>query len=247
MAESPLLHFLKHQAHDMALLWMVTVYVFRLIWFMRFPPMSDRQARTGHGNTTPAHGAKMSLLNVTLPWTMESSRRNIGFWVQFVIFHIGAVSCIFLAVTFSYFPVILTYSTVVFLFQVVIGGAFVVGVIRIARRISDPQLMAISTPDDYFAISLLTIWLFFGFISAPNNLGVGEWQQLTYFILTVFFLFYVPFSKISHYLYYPFNRWYLGRTLGYRGVFPLEQNVQDDEKLSQLIRNVNQGLTNAEK
>jgi hypothetical protein len=30
----------------------------------------------------------------------------------------------------------------------------------------------------------------------------------------------VPFSKISHYLYYPFTRYWLGRSLGHRGSMP---------------------------
>jgi hypothetical protein len=33
----------------------------------------------------------------------------------------------------------------------------------------------------------------------------------------------VPFSKISHYLYYPFTRYYLGKTLGRRGVYPMRK------------------------
>ena len=37
---------------------------------------------------------------------------------------------------------------------------------------------------------------------------------------TSFFLIYVPFSKISHYLYYPFTRYWLGKTLGHRGSMP---------------------------
>jgi hypothetical protein len=40
------------------------------------------------------------------------------------------------------------------------------------------------------------------------------------FGLTTFFLLYVPFSKISHYLYYPFARLYFGRHFGRRGVYP---------------------------
>jgi hypothetical protein len=44
--------------------------------------------------------------------------------------------------------------------------------------------------------------------------------MIAFFILTAFFLIYVPFSKISHYLYYPFSRIFLGRTLGRRGVWP---------------------------
>ena len=45
--------------------------------------------------------------------------------------------------------------------------------------------------------------------------------MVAYLLLTSFFLLYVPFSKISHYLYYPFTRIWLGRTLGHRGTFPL--------------------------
>jgi hypothetical protein len=49
---------------------------------------------------------------------------------------------------------------------------------------------------------------------------------MLYFILTAFFLIYVPFSKISHYLYYPFTRFYFGRTMGHRGVYPIKRNAQ---------------------
>jgi hypothetical protein len=38
--------------------------------------------------------------------------------------------------------------------------------------------------------------------------------------MTTLFLIYVPFSKISHYLYYPFSRYFMGKTMGHRGVFP---------------------------
>ena len=50
--------------------------------------------------------------------------------------------------------------------------------------------------------------------------AVSETPLLDYFFLTAFFLIYVPFSKISHYIYYPFARYYLGRTLGHRGSYP---------------------------
>jgi hypothetical protein len=45
--------------------------------------------------------------------------------------------------------------------------------------------------------------------------------QIVYLYLTSFFLLYVPFSKISHYLYYPFTRIYIGRALGHRGSYPV--------------------------
>ncbi len=89
------------------------------------------------------------------------------------------------------------------------------------RRLHDPCMRAISSPDDYFSIALLVVWLASSVLAAPKS--EAEWPRLAYFFLTAFFLIYVPFSKISHYLYYPFSRWYLGRTLGYRGVMPIKR------------------------
>ena len=87
-----------------------------------------------------------------------------------------------------------------------------------------PYMRAISSPDDYFSLALLTVWFFFGVLAVPNDTSGGvEWHLLTFFMLTAFFLIYVPFSKISHYLYYPFTRYYLGKTMGYRGVFPIQR------------------------
>jgi len=48
------------------------------------------------------------------------------------------------------------------------------------------------------------------------------------FWTTAFFLVYVPFSKIGHYLYYPFTRYYLGKTLGYRGVYPMVKSKRPE-------------------
>ena len=63
----------------------------------------------------------------------------------------------------------------------------------------------------------------FAFFAVPNSTAGGEWHLLVYFWMTAFFLVYVPFSKISHYLYYPFTRYYLGKTMGHRGVYPLKR------------------------
>jgi nitrate reductase gamma subunit len=112
---------------------------------------------------------------------------------------------------------------VVLVFQSLIGAAFLVGVARIVRRVASPYMRAISSPDDYFSLLLLTVWFFFGVLAVPNNAAGGEGSLLTFFLLTAFFLVYVPFSKISHYLYYPFTRYYLGKTLGHRGVYPVQR------------------------
>ena len=75
------------------------------------------------------------------------------------------------------------------------------------------------------SLALLTVWFASAFFAVPNDISGGEGPMLTYFLLTAFFLVYVPFSKISHYLYYPFTRYYLGRSLGHRGVYPVRRRA----------------------
>ena len=94
------------------------------------------------------------------------------------------------------------------------------------RRLSNPAIRLISTPDDIFSLALLTVWSFVSIFAAPNRPDLGEGALMFYFILTAFFLIYVPFSKISHYLYYPFTRFYFGRTMGHRGVYPIKRSPQ---------------------
>jgi nitrate reductase gamma subunit len=146
-------------------------------------------------------------------------------YIQFVVFHLGVVAAIGLSFIIPYGPGLLDSPVLTLLLKVFTGGAFVVGIIRIIRRITNVYVRAISSPDDYFSLVLLTVWFAFAFLSVPNNTANGEWHLLTFFIVTAFFLIYVPFSKISHYLYYPVTRYYLGKSLGRRGVFPVRRKA----------------------
>jgi nitrate reductase gamma subunit len=138
-----------------------------------------------------------------------------------VAFHLGVTAAILLLFVIPLGPGLLENEAVVLVFRVPIGAAFLVGLGRMVRRFGDKYMRAISSPDDYFSLILLTVWFFFAFLAVPNSTANGEWHLIGYFVLASFFLVYVPFSKISHYLYYPFTRYYIGKTLGHRGVFPL--------------------------
>ncbi len=221
---SNLLHFSEHTLQELALLFMGIVYTMRLIWIFRFKAGKERQAATGLGDTSPRKGIFYSWINIAMPWAMESTRNHLIIYAQFVIFHLGVVAAIGLSFIIPYFPQFLSSEIVVLILQLSIGAAFIVGVIRIIRRISSIYLRAISSPDDYFSLLLLTVWFFFAFFSVPNNVTNSEWNLITYFFLTAFFLIYVPFSKISHYLYYPITRYYFGKTMGHRGVYPLKRS-----------------------
>ncbi len=228
MEPSKPLHFCEHGLQELALVFMALVYTTRIIWFLRFKAGGERQAPTGSGDADTRKGVLYSWGNIVMPWAMESTRRKPFFYAQFVIFHLGVTAAIGLSFLIPYGPYfsgtqegLLGGTPVVWFFQAIIGAAFVVALIRVVRRVSDPYMRAISSPDDYFSLVLLTVWFLSAVLAAPNQFAEGEGYLFAFFILTAFFLVYVPFSKISHYLYYPFTRYYLGKSLGYRGVFPI--------------------------
>lgn len=218
---SETLHFAEHTLQEVALVIMAIVYGTRIFWFTRFKAGAERQAKTGLPDTNKKKGILYSMANVMMPWAMESTRNNLIVYGQFVIFHLGVILAILQSFLIPYAPQLMEPVWVTRLFQIVIGLAFLVGLIRIIRRIAKPVMRAISSPDDHFSLWLITIWFLFAALAAPNNYQESEIILLTYFYLTAFFLIYVPFSKISHYLYYPFTRFYFGRSMGHRGGYPV--------------------------
>lgn len=216
---SPVLKFAENELQIVALSFMAVVYVFKIRWILSFPAGRDRQAPTNSASDA-ARGARLSLLAIAMPWTMASFREHPLRYAEFVVFHIGVLVSIAMSLLIPYVPGLSHISGVAPGLQVLFGMAALAGLLRLLRRIADPYMRAISSPDDYFSMSLLLLWLIASVVAAPNHPESGDLPLLVYFFLTAFFLVYVPFSKISHYIYYPFARWYLGRTLGHRGVYP---------------------------
>ena len=158
-----------------------------------------------------------SYMTLAMPWSMESTSKRWIKYIEFVIFHIGIVVTITATFIIPYAPALIGSTITIMVIQVIIAAAFIVGVIRLFRRFARPEMRAISSMDDYFSLLLLDFYLLSAFFGVPNN---NEWSLIAFFGLTTFFLIYVPFSKISHYLYFPFTRYYIGKHLGHRGVYP---------------------------
>jgi nitrate reductase gamma subunit len=222
---SPFLLFAEDKLQILALCCMAIVYALKIRWIMSYAAGRDRQATTAVF-TNASKGARYSLLNIAMPWTMGSTRSHPFLYIQFVVFHIGVAVSIAMSFLIPYVPHLISSKVAIVSMQVIYAAAVIVGILRMYRRISDSYLRAISTPDDYFSLLLLIVWLASSYTAAPNRPEAGEAPLIIYFLLTAFFLIYVPFSKISHYLYYPFSRWYLGKTLGYRGVYPIKRGPQ---------------------
>lgn len=221
-APSALLHTVEI-IHWVALGVMAVVYTLRVRWLLSFRATRDRQKPGNPDRTDAQRGAYYSLANVLMPWAMESTRRGFPFYLTFVLFHLGVVAGIALAFLSTVARGFLQHPVVSATMLALLFAAAAIGLYRIGRRLLRPVMRLISTPDDYFSIFMLTAWFALGGLTELTIIGTltGEGLIVAYLLLTSFFLLYVPFSKISHYLYYPFTRYWLGRTMGHRGTFPL--------------------------
>ena len=222
---SDFLRTLENEVQIVALSFLAIVYILRLIWLFRFSSQKERTYPAGNAKA----GILYSMMNVSMPWAMESTRKRPGFYAQFVIFHIGITAAISATFIIPYWQDLFKIKTVVWLFQLLVGAALVVGLMRLYRRIANPAVRLISTIDDYFSLILIIFFFAAAVIAIPNRYERSEWPLIIFFTITAFLLIYVPFSKISHYLYYPFTRYFLGRTMGHRGVFPRKKYNKTDE------------------
>jgi nitrate reductase gamma subunit len=197
------------QVHLVSLAFMLIVYGIRIVWILRFRLVRDRARPVGSGWA----GAAAAMTTMLRPWSMESTRKGRLQWIEFVIFHAGVAVMIGMSFVISLASHWLTPPFIAFV-GVSQALALMAGVLRLVKRGRDPKLRAISSPDDYFSLAITNV-LFVCCVLATLRVPLG---YEAYFVLVAVIIAYVPFSKISHYLYYPIARYFYGAYLGRRGI-----------------------------
>jgi nitrate reductase gamma subunit len=142
-----------------------------------------------------------------------------GIWEAFLImaFHLGVFTTIFLSFAFTYaHQWIMGTARAVLIAFIAVGLA--AGLARLVKRATRADMRAMSSFDDYFSISLVLGWE----VTALLILAPVDGAILAYFAVAFFLLLYEPFSKLRHYIYYPFARVFFGRTAARRGVIARE-------------------------
>lgn len=209
------LQILEEPVQYACLTFMALMYAIKIYQLMKKPGPPEKAELKGDRFA----GAIHALANVLRPWGMESTRNHLYFYIEFVIFHIAVALTIGSTFFIPLTPWIMTpvVSKVIMGFM---GLAFLIGLRRIYRRLTVPEIRIISSPDDYFAIILMTTFFAVGFgamwLWTKGSPETG--LMWIFFLMTTFFLLYVPFSKISHYVLYPFGRVMFGQIFGGRGI-----------------------------
>lgn len=200
----------QHLTHQIGTAILVLLYVLRLIVLFRRRLTRDI-ASNPKGEIW--RGTVTAFITIVAPWKMESTRKHWTRYVEFVVFHLGVFFNIVLSFVIAYAPEALSVP-VRSVALVLLAASFVAGGLRLYRRTSLAEMRVISSPDDYIAMGMVLLFLFTGLLSL---LG---WEPgiVAYFIIAALFLVYEPFSKIRHYIYYPFARYFHGAAFGRRGV-----------------------------
>jgi hypothetical protein len=201
---------LENEVQIAALSAFALMYALRLLWLRSLRQPMEKMEPKGSAR----RGVLLSFGSVFMPWSMESTRQNLAVYAEFALFHIAIAIAIGATFMHPYAKGALT-DPVVYTFVAFLAIGTLVGALRAVRRMTSSAMRVLSTPDDYFAIGIITIYLpvaIWGLVSDSN------WGLTAYFGLTAFLLIYVPWSKISHYLYMPFTRFYHGFRFGRRGV-----------------------------
>ena len=212
MLSAGFVHFVEYELQVIALAWLGILYALKIFQLSRLPMFREKAPPKGSASA----GVLRSYSNMLIPWSMESSKKHFWRWVEFGAYHVGAGVAILNTFTSPFAPSMMT-EPVRWIFAILIATAFLLGIVKFVRRISQPELRLISTPDDYFAVASVELFFFSAIMALILN--TPEWRTI-YFLITAAFLFYVPFSKISHYIYFFFAAIFTGSRYGYRGVRP---------------------------
>ena len=182
--------------------------------------MRDRAPARG----SEAAGARYALATLAMPWELDSLRRHPLRYVEFVSLHVGVATAIAASFAIPHAPGILSSRIASSAIACAIGIGLAAGLIRLGRRVAIPHVRAISSLGDFVPLIALVAWLASAIWCVSTT---GEPGILAFMSLTAILIVYVPFSKISHYVLWPFVRVTMGKHFGRRGVYPVRRGRPD--------------------
>jgi nitrate reductase gamma subunit len=148
-----------------------------------------------------------------LPWKKESARLHPLVYLRGVLFHIGIFT--FVVLLFVSLFINLSNLSGRLVFSPFLGLGLIAGVTALVARFTDRNLRALSRPDDYISLVMVTLVLLSGLTLVLNITS----RPVFWGFVSVLCL-YLPWSKIPHVAYFFFSRTVFGVMFGRRGVLP---------------------------
>jgi len=140
--------------HRAAVFFMVVVYILRIRTIVK--AASARERTPARGNHAKAIAYSYGIL--VMPWEIEGYRKHPIRFVEFIFFHAGAAAAIGFLFMMPAFPTLFNHRAVNLSYQIACALAVVAGCARLFRRILNPAMRIISSPDDLF-LAVAAQWL----------------------------------------------------------------------------------------
>jgi len=143
------------------------------------------------------------------PWSKESTRRHVLAYMRGILFHVG----IFASLAFLPLSLFLSQlGALRLLLALLVGLGALSGWVGLGQRLADKQERALSVPDDFAAVTLVSLFL----STAFATLLADTWLA-AFYVVSAFMLIYLPFSKIRHFIYFFFSRFFFALRFSRRG------------------------------
>jgi nitrate reductase gamma subunit len=179
----------------------------RLRVFLRHPWRPEQAPARG----SAAAGVRYAFTWGMAPWAKESTRIHLPAYLRGIVFHSGigaGLLALLLAPWQAAVPAVVRWTLV----AATLLGALA-GWGGFTARLTARTLRAVSTPDDLFAVALVSAFL----TAAAAAWWEARWAP-AFYVLGAATLVAVPFTKIRHCIYFGFSRYYFGLFYGRRGV-----------------------------
>lgn len=196
----------------LSLLFAVLAFARKLRAFNALPRPSDRSSPKGK----PRSGVIYAYTLGMAPWAKESTRLHWAAYLRGVAFHLGIFLGLGMLLVSPWLPGLPLIWRLPL--AVALGVGALLGLVGFAARFLERNLKAISSPDDYFSVLLVSLFL------AAASLGTADAAFLpACHLIGAVMLVYAPFSKIRHCIYYAYARLFFGNFFGRRAVLPHSQ------------------------
>jgi hypothetical protein len=195
-----------------ALLFAILAFGRLLYRFAHLDAPADRSPAKGQVNQGVLYAFTLGMA----PWAKESTRLHSLAYLRGVAFHLGIFLGLGLLIIAPWLGELVQGWRIALGTGAGLGALF--GWIGFFARLVEHNLKAISTPDDYTSVLLVSLFLsaqalwLFGLLAAP-----------VFYTVSALMLVYAPFGKIRHCFYFAFSRLFYGRFTGKRAVLPHSQ------------------------
>ena len=192
-----------------ALLFAVTGLTIRVIQLLAHPVAPDPSPPKASARKGIIYAFTLGML----PWKKESASLHPLVYIRGVLLHAGIFTFIILLFVSLWVNITNLSGRVAFSPTLALG--FIAGVIALIARFTDRNLRALSRPDDYISLVLVSLVLLsgLGFVLDITSRTVF-WGFVSVLCL------YLPWSKVPHVAYFFFSRTVFGVMFGRRGVLP---------------------------